>query len=57
MLLFGSTHKSAVERFGDVGVAMNPGSAVLPAKGETASFLRLTVIDGGIWVGNVVPLD
>jgi putative phosphoesterase len=57
MLLFASTHRKAMETFGDVGLAINPGSAVLPADGEPPSFLRLTVIDGGIWVGNFVPLD
>ena len=47
VLLFAGTHKVAAEQFGSAGMALNPGSAVLPAEGSAASFLRLHVLDGG----------
>ena len=55
VLLHAGTHKASEARFGAKGSALNPGSAVLPADGERASFLRLKITDEGcfgqmIWV-------
>lgn len=54
ILLHAATHRADEARFGD-GSALNPGSAVLPADGSRASFLRLKVAREGcygqvIWV-------
>lgn len=55
ILLHAGTHKAEEARFGRSGVALNPGSPVLPAEGSQPSFLRLKVADEGcfgqiIWV-------
>ncbi len=55
ILLHGSTHRADEARFGANGSALNPGSAVLPAEGSSATFLRLKVTSEGcygqvIWV-------
>jgi predicted phosphodiesterase len=57
MLLFASTHRAGAGQFGDSGMALNPGSAVLPAEGERPSMLRLLVSDGGSFSGEIIPLD
>jgi Predicted phosphoesterase len=57
MLLFASTHKAADGKFGDAGVALNPGSAVLPVAGAKPSFVRMTLSDGRNWTGRIVHLD
>ncbi|MBI5942698.1 MAG: metallophosphoesterase family protein [Caulobacterales bacterium] len=54
ILLHAATHRADEARFGS-GSALNPGSAVLPAEGARASFLRLKVAREGcygqvIWV-------
>jgi putative phosphoesterase len=54
ILLYAATHRADEARFGR-GSALNPGSAVLPAEGSKASFLRLKVTREGcygqvIWV-------
>jgi putative phosphoesterase len=54
ILLHAATHRADEARFG-AGSALNPGSAVLPAEGSRASFLRLKVAREGcfgqmIWV-------
>ena len=54
VLLHAATHRADEARFGG-GSALNPGSAVLPADGSRASFLRLKVTREGcygqvIWV-------
>ncbi|MET0274738.1 MAG: metallophosphoesterase family protein [Phenylobacterium sp.] len=54
ILLHAGTHRADEARFGR-GSALNPGSAVLPAEGAKASFLRLKVAREGcygqvIWV-------
>jgi putative phosphoesterase len=55
VLLHAATHKPEEAKFGGKGWALNPGSAVLPAEGAQASFLRLKVMADGcfgqiIWV-------
>jgi len=55
VLLHAGTHKPEEAKFGPNGWALNPGSAVLPADGAQASFLRLKVTSEGcfgqiIWV-------
>lgn len=57
LLLYAGTHKVGGGPFGPHGSAMNPGSAVLPAEGARATFLRLVIGDrGDTWQGNVVAL-
>jgi putative phosphoesterase len=55
ILLYASTHRAGSERFGPKGIALNPGSAVLPAEGAAASFLHLNVGDGA-FAGELVTL-
>jgi len=55
ILLHAGTHKPEEAKFGPKGSALNPGSAVLPAEGSKATFLRLKVTPEGcfgqiIWV-------
>lgn len=55
LLLHAGTHKASEAKFGKNGSALNPGSAVLPAAGARASFLRLKIAPQGcygqmIWV-------
>jgi putative phosphoesterase len=45
-ILHASTHKSGSEAFGRGGVALNPGSATLPAEGRPPTFARLVLSDG-----------
>ena len=52
VLLHASTHKAEEAKFWN-GSALNPGSAVLPAEGARASFLRLKVTDDGCY-GQIV---
>lgn len=52
VLLHGGTHRPDEARFG-AGSALNPGSAVMPAKGSRASFLRLKVTRDGVY-GQVI---
>ena len=47
ILLHAGTHKPGEAQFGAKGSALNPGSAVLPAEGSPATFLRLKVTDEG----------
>jgi hypothetical protein len=47
VLLYASTHKPHVAEV-DGLLLVNPGSAVLPAKGAPASFARLTIEDGRV---------
>lgn len=47
ILLHAGTHKPDEARFGAKGSALNPGSAVLPVEGSSATFLRLKVMDEG----------
>ncbi len=46
VLLHASTHKPATDAIGAQGVAINPGSAILPAERAAPAFARL-VFDGG----------
>ena len=55
ILLHASTHRTHSGRFGRKGVALNPGSAVLPAEGAAPTFLRLT-IGGTAFKSEFVPL-
>ena len=55
VLLHAGTHKHSFGEFAG-GTAYNPGSAVLPAEGEPATFLRLKLAEGGLFVGEVVRL-
>ncbi|WP_372781602.1 metallophosphoesterase family protein [Phenylobacterium sp.] len=45
LLLHASTHKGEIANWA-AGIALNPGSAVLPAEGFPATFLRLSAVDG-----------
>lgn len=47
ILLHAGTHKADEASFGAKGSAFNPGSAVLPAEGSRATFLRLKVTGEG----------
>jgi putative phosphoesterase len=53
ILLHAGTHKPGEASLGAKGTALNPGSAVLPAEGEPATFLRLKVGDDGVF-GQIV---
>jgi putative phosphoesterase len=57
VLLYASTHKPACDVVEAAGfMAMNPGSAVLPAEGSRPSYLSLSLQDGA-WTGRIVHLD
>jgi predicted phosphodiesterase len=45
-ILHASTHKPGSEAFGAGGVALNPGSAVVPAERAPPTFARLVLTDG-----------
>jgi putative phosphoesterase len=55
ILLCASTHKADSATF-ERTMVLNPGSAVLPAKGSRPSFIRLVVADGA-FQGKIVHLD
>ena len=46
ILLHASTHKAASDGIGKRGVALNPGSAILPAAGRPPTFARLALNEG-----------
>jgi predicted phosphodiesterase len=46
VLLHASTHRAATDAIGAQGVALNPGSANLPAPGAGPTFGRLALADG-----------
>lgn len=55
VLLHAGTHKADERRFGQSGSALNPGSAVMPAEGHSASFLRLKVTEDGCF-GQIIRI-
>jgi putative phosphoesterase len=55
ILLCASTHRSGSGTFGRT-MALNPGSAVLPAEGSWPSFIRMVLADGA-FQGKIVHLD
>lgn len=48
VLLHASTHKAATDGFGQGGLALNPGSALLPAEHRPPTFMRLSLADGSV---------
>ncbi|WP_293907677.1 metallophosphoesterase family protein [Phenylobacterium sp.] len=48
VLLHASTHKAATDAIGRQGVALNPGSAILPAAGAAPTFGRLVRTAAGL---------
>jgi len=55
ILLHAATHKADQAQFGSKGVALNPGSALLPGEGARPTFLRVTTRPGCAW--EIVTLD
>jgi len=49
ILLHAGTHRPGEAPFGERGSALNPGSAVAPAEGASATFLRLKVTPEGCY--------